>query len=156
MYRRTLALTEASANAAEGIAVSAERDALTSAWSSFFRESGFAMMMAPVTVSTAFDSNHALGQDAYTAGRTFFRAGVERDYGTHFFWPHLSIVAKLPAVAVPIGCGTAGGSASGTASAALPMSVQLIGPPGADAELLQHAGRLASLCKATGPPPGCK
>ena len=66
--------------------------------------------------------------------------------GTHFFWPHLAIVAKLPSVAVPMGR---------SARSGLPLSVQLVGPAGQDERLLRHAAALQALCGATRVPPGC-
>ena len=69
-----------------------------------------------------------------------------RDYGCHFFWPHVAIVAQLPSVAVPVGREPRSG---------LPLSVQLIGPWGQEERLLRYAGALMALVGPMDTPPHC-
>ena len=170
LYRRLLSLTAETADegaaGGEGAAVRAEQAALASAWASFFARTATStsshdvgaidVMLLPVTVSNAFASDPAPGQDAHTAGRAFASCdgggggggGAPRDYGAHFFWPHLAIVAQLPSVAVPVGTERRSG---------LPLSVQLVGPRGAGGEerLLRFAAALMALLPPMGRPPGC-
>ena len=94
----------------------------------------------PVTVSAAF-----LGYAPCAARQRLppsdrmrtTESGEARPYGDHYFWPHLSIVAGLPAVAVPTGL---------TRGSRLPIGVQLVGPHGSDLSLLRLGHALMALC----------
>ena len=104
------------------------RQRVCEAWDSFFVQ-GFDALVMPVTVSAAFQNDHAHGQNALTEGRSVLIDGQRRAYSEHYFWPHFAIYAKLPSVAVPTGFTAAG----------LPVGVQVVGKSGCDERVMQVA-----------------
>lgn len=122
-------------------AVLSAQAVIQEAWRRFFAEGPWDAIVMPVTVSAAFPSDMlpAPPANAFTPSdrmRTT-ESGEARPYGDHYFWPHLSIVAGLPAVAVPTGL---------TRGSRLPIGVQLVGPHGSDLSLLRLGHALMALC----------
>mmetsp|Transcript_11203 Transcript_11203/g.29190 ORF Transcript_11203/g.29190 Transcript_11203/m.29190 type:complete len:482 (+) Transcript_11203:18-1463(+) len=159
LYTRMLSHAARNGSAEAWDRLVAERNEVCAQWDRFFVQERIDCVLAPVTVSAAFAAQPEEGADAYTAGRTFeavptsppsSASSGRRPYGAHFFWAHMAIIAKLPALALP----------TGSTKNALPLGVQLIGRSGMDERVLAVGAALEAALEAhgtttPGPMPQC-
>merc|ERR1719296_622897 len=106
----------------------ASRDIIKRAWAAFFKEHD--VLIAPISPCLAFDSQEPPGKTAYSPDRWLTIDSKKREYAEMYFWPHMSVMAGIPSLAVPLGLDKASG---------LPRGVQVIGPANGERHLLHFA-----------------
>jgi amidase len=121
-----------------------EVERLVRSWAGFFDGSdggpGFDAVICPVMRTNAIPHDHNPDVD----GRTITVNGHSEPYSSQFAWLQAVGVARIPAVAAPVGIGSDG----------LPVGVQIVAPYLADRSATRVAALLAEVCGGYAPPPG--
>jgi amidase len=136
---RARALRYSTARHSEFAVAENARDQLRWAWHDFFGR--YDVVLAPITMTTAFPHDHSLPQTA----RLVNVNGTEVPYMAQLFWAGLAIASYLPATVVPVGPAPSG----------LPVGMQIIGAAYRDRTTIWLAGELARLIGGFSPPPDC-
>ena len=122
-------------------------------WDAFFDANGLDAILMPISPSLPFLRNEVADMDAYTPERMIWVNDGDgpqaRRYADFFYWPHFSILAQLPSLSIP--CGTVelpaaaeglvtmGPAPLGAEMSRVPVGLQLVGRPHADAALVAIA-----------------
>lgn len=115
----------------------AERETIRALWAEFFTR--YDAVLMPISFVPPFPHVH----EGTFGTRRLMCNGSERAYADLVRWTILTGMAYLPASVPPIGRDADG----------LPVSFQVVGPPGSDYRTIRLAGFIAELCGGYQPPP---